>query len=105
MLAFELKMPGVNTWNGQWTGEEKRYVKVLKIGAKCEAKPGSYGYNFSDGWIARVDVREVDRKEACKLIRVSAGFCGYDWMIKEICLYGRIKTLKERKGVSDERAD
>jgi hypothetical protein len=96
LLAFELSMPGVNSWNGRWSGEQKPHVKVLNVGAKCLAKPGRYGYDFGDGWRASVTVREVDGKTARKLRRESAGFCGYDWMCDEIRFDGRIKTLAER---------
>jgi len=88
----------VNSWNGRWTGEGKRYIKVLRVGACCLAKPGIYGYDFGDGWRASVDVREVDGKGSRKLRSLSAGFCGYDWMVDEIRTYGRIRTLAERSG-------
>lgn len=97
LLAFELSMPGVNSRNGRWTGEARRYVKVLRVGTGCLAKPGRYIYNFGDGWRAAVEVREVDGKESRKLRRVSDGFCGYDWMVDEIRFHGRIKTLAERQ--------
>jgi hypothetical protein len=96
LLAFELSMPGVNSWNGRWTGERQSYVKVINVGAKSLAQPGRYAYDFGDGWRAAVTVRLVDSQTARKLRRKSAGFCGYDWMCNEICHYGRIKTLAER---------
>ena len=96
LLAFELSMPGVNSWNGRWTGEARPHVKVLSVGAKCLAKPGRYEYDFGDGWRAAVTVRTVDGATARKLRKASAGFCGYDWMVEEIRFHGRIKTLAER---------
>lgn len=96
LMAFELSMPGVNSWNGRWTGESKQHVKVLSVGAKCLALPGRYTYNFGDGWMAAVTVRTVDGATARKLRKASDGFCGYDWMIDEIRFLGRIRTLAER---------
>ena len=96
LMAFELSMPGVNSWNGRWSGEAKRHVKVMHVGKGSLAKPGLYGYDFGDGWRASVTVREVDGQTARKLRRESDGFCGYDWMCDEIRFHGRIKTLSER---------
>lgn len=58
----------------------------------------SYRYAFGDGWTACVTVREVDAKEARRLRRQSGGFCGYDWMIREIENHGRIRPFDERSG-------
>lgn len=105
LLAFELTMPGVNSWDGRWSGEQKRYIKVLKVGAKCLAKPGEYSYAFGDGWRASVEVRIVDGAESRKLRRISAGFCGYDWMIDEIRFEGRIRTLSERNAKNKKESN
>ena len=97
LMAFELSMPSVNSWNGRWSGKAKRHVKIMRVGKNCLAKPGLYGYDFGDGWQAKVTVREVDSKTARQLRRESDGFCGYDWMCDEIRFHGRIKTLAERR--------
>ena len=96
MMAFELSMPGVASWNGRWTGEKRPYVRVENVTKKWDVKTGRYGYDFGDGWRASVTVRQVDGQTARKLRRQSAGFCGYDWMIREIKEHGRILTLQER---------
>ena len=103
-LAFTLTMPNNNAWNGKWTGAGRLYVKVLALGtakktrAKFEPIIGkAFYYNFGDGWGASVSVREVDSKEARKLRKESAGFCGYDWMVDEIRYHGRIIPLAERE--------
>lgn len=104
MLAFELSMPGVNTWNGRWTGEGRSYVIVRSLGRsraaierELELMIGSpYRYDFGDGWAASVSVRGIEPSEARRLRKASAGFCGYDWMIDEIVEHGRILTLAER---------
>ena len=97
LLAFELTMPGVNSWNGKWTGESRPYVRVLSVGKKSMAKPGNYEYDFGDGWRANVSVKTVDSATASKLRKQSCGFCGYDWMIDEIRIKGRIRTVSERQ--------
>jgi hypothetical protein len=70
---------------------------VENVVKKWNVKPGHYSYDFGDGWRASVTVRQVDEKNARKLRRQSAGFCGYDWMIREIKEHGRILTLQERQ--------
>ncbi len=92
ILAFTLSMPGVNSWNGKWSGEGRLYAKVINFGRtkKAIAKAseildiGYFRYNFGDGWSAGVKVTEVDAKEAAKIRRNSKGFYGYDWMIESI---------------------
>jgi hypothetical protein len=104
MLAFTLSMPGVGSWNGRWSGEERVYVKLVPVRAGLKArahadlllKEGHWRYDFGDGWAAGVSVREVDGPEARQLRCRSAGFCGYDWMVDEIMEHGRILRLDER---------
>jgi hypothetical protein len=102
-LAFTLSMPNNNSWNGKWSGASKLYVIVRGVGTSKRVlekhRPlvgKAFYYNFGDGWGASVSVREVVGKEVTALRKRSAGFCGYDWMIDEILLHGRILTLKER---------
>nr|WP_279221862.1 hypothetical protein [Clostridium sp. OF09-10] len=33
----------------------------------------------------------LDAKEARKLRKLNAGFCGYDWMVQDILAFGEIK--------------
>ena len=95
-LAFELTMPGCPSWNGRWSGERDRHVLVQPLGrtAKSVAKAAKvlagapYTHRWSDGWRASIDVRIVDGVEARKLRKQSSGFCGYDWMVKNIMLHG-----------------
>ena len=91
LLSFELSMPGIGSWNGKWTGEGKPYIIVdclLKRDiekAKAILDKGYFRYAFGDGWSAGVTVKEIpDRKTAAKLRKKTAGFCGYDWMVKSI---------------------
>jgi hypothetical protein len=97
LVAFELSMPNRASWNGKWSGEERRYVRVVNVGASKKAREkyqklvGRHHYSFGDGWVAAVGVREVERSEAGKLRRASNGFCGYDWMIESLRMHGEIR--------------
>ena len=92
--AFELTMPHVNTWNGSWSGKDKRYIKFKRLTNKQIQESGikedSFYYNFGDGWGANVNVFTVDSTERQKLQRLSDGFMGYDWMIDSIIENGKI---------------
>lgn len=92
-VEFRLSMPGRNSWNGRWSGEGSNYTIVKNIpdkragellGAKGRE---SWGYNFGDGWYASVEGRVVPKGER---LRKSAGFCGYDWMVRSILADGEI---------------
>ena len=104
ILAFELSMPGVSSWNGRWSGEGRNYVKVVNMGRtqKAEAKAREildkeyYRYSFGDGWAAGVSVKQVDAREAAWLRRKSDGFCGYDWMVDSIRMHGEIQPRTRR---------
>ena len=97
ILCFELSMPGRNSWNGRWSGEDRLYAVVKNMGKTKKAAErsakiiGSHGYSFRDGWHACVSVKEVDAKQAAKIRRNSAGFCGYNWMVDSILTCGEIK--------------
>jgi len=93
LIAFELSMPRNNSWNGRWSGDAECFAIVRNIRAKKSIPElTSYGYNFGDGWFARVDVREVSAAEARRLRKASKGFCGYNWMIDSIIWHGEIRT-------------
>jgi hypothetical protein len=101
LVAFELSMPGVASWNGHWSGEERLHVCVVNLGRNADAaqkiiEGSPYFYSFGGGWAASVSARLVDATGARRLRRQSAGFAGYDWMIEEIRSHGRILPLAER---------
>ena len=106
IVAFELSMPSVASWNGKWSGEGRAYVKTRNISKKMAGecaideilKRRTFTYRWDDGWCAMVTVRKVESEEAVKLRRKSVGFCGYDWMIDSILDYGEILTRKEQSG-------
>lgn len=102
MVSFELKMPNVGSWNGKWTGEDKKYFLGKKLSkdqlSNIPFKNGeaSFYYNFGDGWGASVTAEVVDAKEATRRRKNSKGFSGYDWMVDEIIEHGRILLREER---------
>lgn len=98
-LVYEFSHSSVGSWNGKWSGEGNYYAVVKNLGtSEIKTKhaerilAGSpYVYNFGDGWVAEVTVRQVrDAKEASRLRYKSVGFCGYEWMILSIEAKGRI---------------
>ena len=115
LLAFELTMPNVGSWNGKWTGSDRLYARIInftqRYGTSKAAKEKLEGikgknfyYNFGDGWGANVSVKQVDASKAAKLRAKSAGFYGYDWMIDSILQYGEILNTPQRKAEDERRA-
>ena len=93
VFSFKLSMPGVNTWNGRWTGENRFYARTRCVAyTKSKDLEGYYRYSFGDGWIASVTVERVDAHEASKIRKKSVGFCGYEWMIDSILAHRSIKA-------------
>ena len=105
IISFELTMPNRGSWNGQWSGQEKKYYIVKSVSdrwlKKCEyfkqlLEKGrdSWHYNFGDGWSANVYAEIIDSSEAKKRRKASAGFSGYGWMVASIIYNGEIKVAK-----------
>lgn len=101
ILSFELTMPRVNSWNGRWSGQEKRHIIIKSFSTKKSIEngnkilgQGSFYYDFGDGWGAQINVTEVNSEESKRLKKISAGFCGYDWMVDSIIRYGDIEYRK-----------
>ena len=101
-------MPNVGSWNGKWTGAAKKYYVIKKLSDRymkskdhfkdlLEKGKDSWHYSFGDGWGAGILVEIIDGVESRKRKKASAGFCGYEWMIDSICMYGEISTEKEIK--------
>lgn len=108
IISFELTMPNVGSWNGKWTGADKKYYHIRKVSKKyfdkqehfkdLQAKSrDSWYYNFGDGWGANVSAEIVNSQEATKRRKLSKGFCGYEWMVDSIVYYGVIQTANQRK--------
>jgi len=99
-VSFQLTMPNVGSWNGKWTGAEKKYYVIRSFRAKegnkligmifMEGKKHWSHYDFGDGWTARVEAEIVDAVEARKRQKASSGFCGYEWMVNSIIKHGKI---------------
>ncbi len=106
-ICYELTMPNNNAWNGKWTGANNKYYvvrsyfgeskKIMERMFIRESGFPSFYYNFEDGWGANVTCSIVDAVEAKKRLKLSIGFCGYEWMITEIEYHGRILSRSERK--------
>jgi len=94
-VEFKLTMPRRNTWNGQWSGDERNYtlVKNLDDDQAARLDGQSWSYSWPDGWCAEVSACIV--KESQKLAP-SHGFNGYDWMVDSILRYGTIYADHER---------
>lgn len=95
MIVFELTMPNFNTWNGHWSGEHKRFIRVKRNDSVPKERVGEdYYYDFGDGWGANVEVSMLPAAEARKLEKKSSGFMGYEWMIESIIKHGEIRKPK-----------
>lgn len=96
-FSFTLSMPNRASWNGRWSGEDRQYV-IVKTFVQREFKEklskliGNHYYNFGDGWGANVEVKVVDAAAQKRLMKASAGFCGYDWMVDSLIKHGRIQA-------------
>lgn len=110
-VSFQLTMPNVGSWNGKWTGEDRKYYIVKKFSDKffkSEVEKlftgktyNSWYYNFGDGWGASVSAEIINSVEARKRRKVSRGFCGYNWMVESILRDGVIKTRTRQIGEVD----
>ena len=103
VISFELTMPNVGSWNGKWTGADKKYYVIKKISKtyidkqehfkelKSKGKDSWY-YNFGDGWGANIRAEIINSAEASKRRKNSKGFYGYEWMVDSIIFKGVIET-------------
>lgn len=103
IICYELSMPGRGSWNGAWSGESNLYAIIRRYKSqKAEKRARSilersaYSYSWTDGWCARVTVRQVNFADARRLRRESKGFCGYSWMVDSIESDQKIRTETER---------
>lgn len=88
-VEFRLSMPSRSSWDGKWSGEDRNYTVVRTMSAGAAMKlgvPNSWHHNWSDGWSACISARILPRGERRGK---SDGFCGYDWMVSNIILYGQ----------------
>jgi hypothetical protein len=101
IACFELTMPNIGSWNGRWTGEGKKYYVIQHVYKKQESgkrilelldgkESVSFYHRWEDGWGANVRLELIDAGERRRRQKVSAGFCGYNWMIDSIIKHGKI---------------
>jgi hypothetical protein len=97
-IEFRLTMPGRNTWDGRWTGDDRNYTLVRDADdsevPKFDGK--SWSYSWPDGWRAEITARVLRSGEP---VVKSHGFCGYDWMVASIFRYGKIYADHQRPEV------
>lgn len=97
IICFELTMPNHGSWNGRWSGEKDGHYlfKTSQVASMKnrfqELDGGSWYYRWDDGWGACITARIVDAKEKTRLQKKNAGFSGYDWMVKDILVFGEIQ--------------
>lgn len=101
ILAFELTMPSPPSWNGKWSGEDRRWIVFRTFATDgAAARVAAYGrvhcYRWSDGWQANISVWPVSHEEMNRLLKLSAGFNGYDWMVNSIIDHGKIYADHEK---------
>lgn len=100
-LLFELIFPSIGSWNGKFTGANKKYYRTKSYTKDQESiykkmlSKRKYTHNFCDGWVAQITIREIQSKEKKTYEKASAGFLGYEWMIADIEKYGRIRSQAE----------
>ena len=105
LISFELTMPSNSSWNGKWTGDNKKFYVVEEISKRWLGNQeyfkdliangkDDFSYSFGDGWVANIEVEVVGAAEAKKRKKQSIGFAGYEWMIRSIKTYGEIKKPK-----------
>ena len=90
-VEFRLTMPNKGSWNGKWSGDDRNYTIVKTLPEKrvreldlSEDTPQSWHYSWDDGWGANITARIMAKGERAKK---SDGFCGYEWMVRNIILY------------------
>jgi len=98
ILSFQLTMPCNSSCNGKWSGDDSRYYRFKTVSEKQgdELSEQTFTYSFGDGWVAAVRIEKIDSAEKKKRIKVSSGFCGYEWMIDSIIDHGKILNTVHR---------
>lgn len=104
-VSFELTMPNVGSWNGKWTGSDKKYYVIRTFRGKKETnrifellnckEQANFYYHWNDGWGANILMEIIGPTEAKQREKKSAGFYGYEWMIDSIIANGKIITEKQ----------
>ena len=85
-LIAELTMPRNNAWNGKWTGKDNKYTILFSTSKNMCKYIGNYRYDFGDGWVANVEIREAEYRE-----KITNEFLGYGWMVDSIKKFKEIR--------------
>lgn len=102
-VEFRLLMPGVASWDGKWSGEERNYVLYLQLSEADIGRlsiPTGWYYSWDDGWCAEVRARVMEKGERRKK---SDGFNGYDWMVDNILRWNQAACQHEWRPRYDSR--
>ena len=77
-VEFKLAMPGRNTWNGKWSGDDRNHtlLRTLDPMTAVSLDGGYWSYAWSDGWCARITARIV-LEEPTEKSRASAATTGW----------------------------
>jgi hypothetical protein len=112
LVSFELTMPNKGSWNGRWSGEDKKYYIIENLTLKTMGLKhlqalmvqykASWYYSWGDGWGANVSAEIIDANEAKKRRKISKGFCGYDWMVSSILKDGTIQSSSDRRMAAEK---
>ena len=90
-VIFRLSMPSRGSWNGEWSGSGRNYTIVRDFGRPALAalmegeSERSWFHRWDDGWAASVTARVMGPGERAAK---SDGFCGYEWMVRNIVDHG-----------------
>ncbi len=105
IISFELTMPNKGSWDNKWSGEGKKYFIITKLSNLSLKKDhfvrllqngsDNWYYRWEDGWGANVHAELINSIEAKKRRKISAGFCGYNWMVTSIIQRGKILASHE----------
>lgn len=107
ILIFTLSMPmGPRGVKSGWNADGKLYALIRPLPRTVRSidhaaeilVAGSWRYDFGDGWIAQVDARKADTEDIRQTRKNSAGFAGYEWMVKNILEHG--SPYPQKKGES-----
>lgn len=109
LISFELTMPNRGSWNGRWSGDDKKYFIIKKLTDRFVKSSehlkelvsngrDSWYYSWGDGWGANVTAEVINGTESRQRRKMTAGFCGYDWMVDSIITRGEILAKHQIKG-------
>lgn len=86
-VIFKLTMPNTRMLVARWSGEGNEYITTerLKDDVAAELDGKSFYHNFGDGWGANIYCEvSSGAAETKRRMKNSKGFCGYDWMVRNI---------------------